>query len=154
MKSTYMDRNNKMQECKIVRLTTKEVLICKIEPIDMKKENMEEIALEDPYEIKSFMNPQSGDFNSTLIDWLQFCEDNVTVVDTFNVITVNTPSSELREHYEYILQRRAAIEENDTLRKIEKMQGLVNEGIESGQNDKDEYCLEDYMHMLTNKTLH
>jgi hypothetical protein len=134
-----------MQECKIVRLTTKEVLICKVAPVDMNKDNMEEIYLEDPYEIKSFMNPQSGDFNSTLIDWMQFCDDNVSVVDTFNIITVNNPSSELKEHYELILSRRQRVGENDTFRKVDRS---------VAETDHDEYSLDDYMHMLTNKTLH
>ena len=135
-----------MQECKIVRLTTKEVLICKVVPIDTNKENQEEILLQDPYEIKSFMNPQSGDFNSTLVDWLQFCDGNATVIDTFNIITVNNPSIELKEHYEYILERRAVIESNDAFTKIKNPQK---------ETDQEEYTLEDYMDMLnTSKTYH
>tara|TARA_Y100000389_G_scaffold90416_2_gene86990 strand:+ start:3593 stop:4000 length:408 start_codon:yes stop_codon:yes gene_type:complete len=135
-----------MQECKIVRLTTKEVLICKVVPIDTNKENQEEILLQDPYEIKSFMNPQSGDFNSTLVDWLQFCDSNTTVIDTFNIITVNNPSIELKEHYEYILERRAVIESDDAFTKIKNP---VKEP------DREEYTLEDYMDMLnTSKTYH
>ena len=59
-----------MLEYKVLRLMTKEIIICKLNNSDSETTNW--WSIEDPFEIKSFMNPNTGDFNSTLIDWLQF----------------------------------------------------------------------------------
>lgn len=143
MKSNYLVRKH-MHDFKIVRLSTKEVIICKT---NSKNASASSIILEDPFEIKSFMNPQTGDFNSTLIDWLQYSDDTIVEVAAYNVIAMNTPSPEIIDHYEMILRRKAAAANSE-----------LNETEGPGLEDVDEdheHTIEELMRMINgNKVYH
>ena len=65
-----MTNREENMEAKVLRLMTKEIIICKVQQPD----NTNFWIIEDPFEVRSFMNPNSGDYNSTLIDWLQFSQ--------------------------------------------------------------------------------
>ncbi len=133
-----------MQEPKIVRLTSKELLICKI---NSEKEDGE-VVMEDPFEIKSFMNPATGDFNSTLIDWLQFSDENFAVIDTFNIITVNSPDPNILSYYNELLERRNNVVES----KVEKLsKPTAKKEVET----IEDLSPEDYAMLLSsNKVIH
>ena len=126
-----------MQEYKIVRLTTKELIICKL----VAQENASEIIMENPYEVKSFLNPTNGEFNSTLVDWLQFSNEKFTTVDTFNVMTMNNPEPSLLSYYEELLEKKSSIDK----KRIEKVEP---------KNNQNEELLEDYVKLLSNNKVY
>lgn len=126
-----------MQEYKIVRLTTKELIICKL----VAQENASEIIMENPYEVKSFLNPTNGEFNSTLVDWLQFSNEKFTTVDTFNVMTMNNPEPSLLSYYEELLEKKSGIDK----KRIEKVEPKDNQ---------NEELLEDYVKLLANNKVY
>ena len=96
-----------MSEYKVLRLMTKEIIICKVNNSGPEPTNW--WTLEDPFEIKSFMNPNTGDFNSTLIDWLQFASSTETRISLNDILTVSDPDGEVLEHYISIVKTRMFI---------------------------------------------
>ena len=104
-----------MSEYKVLRLMTKEIIICKIDNSTVQSKHWWIIM--DPFEIKSFMNPQTGDYNSTLIDWLQYSSEDETKISLNDILTCSTPEEEVLEHYIEIIKRkkgRVGYQENDT----------------------------------------
>ena len=134
-----------MSEYKVLRLMTKEIIICKIDSSAALSKNWWVIL--DPFEIKSFMNPQTGDYNSTLIDWLQFSSEDETKISLNDVLTCSVPEEEVLEHYIAIIKRKkglAGYQEND-----------ANSLDELKQEKEPEVTFEDYMEILnTNKVYH
>lgn len=135
-----------MNDFKLLRLTTKEVIICKAYANEKDKNK---VVLHDPFEIKSFMNPSTGDFNSTLIDWLQYSSDSFVEIEAFNVLTISTPASDIINHYEMILKRREAMLE-DGADEINQTGAPAATDIE----EDEEYSIEDMMKMLGNNKVY
>ena len=137
-----------ISEYKVLRLMTKEIIICKVNNSAPEATNW--WTLEDPFEIKSFMNPNTGDFNSTLIDWLQFASSTETRISLNDILTVSDPDGEVLEHYISIVKRKRGIVEyqvkdaNEALEIVEKI-----------KSKEIEPSFEDYMEILnTNKVYH
>ena len=137
-----------MLEYKVLRLMTKEIIICKLNNSDSETTNW--WSIEDPFEIKSFMNPNTGDFNSTLIDWLQFSSSNETRISLNDILTVSDPDGEVLEHYISIVKRKKGIVEHQIKDNNEAL-----EIIEKLKSKELEPSFEDYMEILnTNKVYH
>lgn len=137
-----------MSEYKVLRLMTKEIIICKID--NSGPESTQWWIIEDPFEIKSFMNPNTGDFNSTLIDWLQFSSSTETKISLNDILTVSDPDGEVLEHYISIVKRKKGIVEYQV-----KDSGEALELVEKIKSKELEPSFEDYMEILnTNKVYH
>jgi hypothetical protein len=95
------------------------------------------------------MNPSTGDFNSTLIDWLQYSADSFVEIEAFNVLTISTPASDIVDHYEMILKRREALLE-DGAEEINQTSAPAATDIE----EDGEYSIEDMMKMLGNNKVY
>ncbi len=134
-----------MSHPKLLRLVTKEILICNVRTPENPEENF--WWLEDPFEIRSFMNGQSGDFNSTLVDWLQFSSNNETKICVSDVLTCNDPDPEVMNHYMNIVARK----KNETSRVD---MNIDKEEIVDDVNEP-EITFEDYIDILnSNKVFH
>jgi len=137
-----------ISEYKVLRLMTKEIIICKVNNSGPEATNW--WTLEDPFEIKSFMNPNTGDFNSTLIDWLQFASSTETRISLNDILTVSDPDGEVLEHYISIVKRKKGV--------VEYQVKDANEALEIVEKIKSkelEPSFEDYMEILnTNKVYH
>jgi len=132
-----------MSHPKLLRLVTKEILICNVRTPENPEENFWWI--EDPFEIRSFMNGQNGDFNSTLVDWLQFSSNCETKICISDVLTCNDPDPEVMSHYINIVTRKKNDLSLGTV-KEEKITEIVNE---------PEVTYEDYIDILnSNKVYH
>jgi hypothetical protein len=136
-------------EYKLIKLITKENIITQVAPEEIEGKGY--IIFHNPYEIKSFINPQNGEFSTTLIDWLTFSTDNFTKVALNDIITVNEPNEDLVDHYQMILNNRNFNEQTD------KEVGTAP--LENGVSiDKPEESLqEDFLEMLikqSNRTIH
>ena len=145
-----IDKEANMSEPKILRLMTKEIIICTIKMSDT--ENPNYWIVEDPFEIRTFMNPSNGDFNSTLVDWLQFTSDCETKLCVTDVLTCNTPDGEILEHYLRIVQ----IKKNDKILKSQSKQNIpldIHNKVKSSR--ESEIKFDDYMEILnSNKVYH
>ena len=136
-------------EYKLIKLITKENIITQITPEEIEGKGY--IIFHNPYEIKSFMNPQNGEFSTTLIDWLNFSTDNFTKVALNDIITVNEPSKDLVDHYQMILNNKkfqTQIEEEVDTAPVENSVSL---------DETEEYSQDDFLEMLvkrSNKTIH
>jgi len=134
-----------MSEYKVLRLMTKEIIICKIDNSAVQSKHWWIIM--DPFEIKSFMNPQTGDCNSTLIDWLQYSSEDETKISLNDILTCSTPEEEVLEHYIEIIKRkkgRVGYQEND-----------ANPLDVLKSDNEPEVTFEDYMEILNiNKVYH
>ncbi len=145
MKLTCMTEEENMSHPKLLRLVTKEILICNVRTPENPEENF--WWLEDPFEIRSFMNGQSGDFNSTLVDWLQFSSNNETKICVSDVLTCNDPDPEVMNHYMNIVARK----KNETSRVD---MNIDKEEIVDDVNEP-EITFEDYIDILnSNKVFH
>ena len=137
-----------ISEYKVLRLMTKEIIICKVDNSGPEAKNW--WTLEDPFEIKSFMNPNTGDFNSTLIDWLQFASSTETRISLNDILTVSDPDGEVLEHYISIVKRKKGIVEYQVKEGKEAL-----ELVEKLKSKEIEPSFEDYMEILnTNKVYH
>tara|TARA_B100000768_G_C11259921_1_gene368287 strand:+ start:187 stop:609 length:423 start_codon:yes stop_codon:yes gene_type:complete len=140
-----MTEEENMSHPKLLRLVTKEILICNVRTPENPEENF--WWLEDPFEIRSFMNGQSGDFNSTLVDWLQFSSNNETKICVSDVLTCNDPDPEVMNHYMNIVARK----KNETSRVD---MNIDKEEIVDDVNEP-EITFEDYIDILnSNKVFH
>ena len=140
-----------ISEYKVLRLMTKEIIICKVNNSGPEATNW--WTLEDPFEIKSFMNPNTGDFNSTLIDWLQFASSTETKISLNDILTVSDPDGEVLDHYVSIVKRKRGIVEYQVKEGKEALE-LVEKLKSTGSNEP-EVTFEDYMEILnTNKVYH
>lgn len=136
-------------EYKLIKLITKENIITQINPQDA--EGRGYLTLHNPYEIKSFLNPQNGEFSTTLIDWLNFSTDDFTKVAVNDIITVNEPNQDLVDHYQMILNNK-------------KFQQDIAEEVDTSPADgsvsldeTEEISQDDFLEMLvkhSNKTIH
>jgi hypothetical protein len=138
-------------EYKLIKLITKENIITQINPQD--SEGRAYLTLHNTYEIKSFLNPQNGEFSTTLIDWLNFSTDDFTKVAVNDIITVNEPNQDLVDHYQMILNNK-------------KFQDDINEEVDTASTPADgsvsldeteEISQDDFLEMLvkhSNKTIH
>ncbi len=136
-------------EYKLIKLITKENIITQITPEEIEGKGY--IIFHNPYEIKSFMNPQNGEFSTTLIDWLNFSTDNFTKVALNDIITVNEPSKDLVDHYQMILNNKkfqTQMEKEVDTSPVENSVSL---------DETEEYSQDDFLEMLvkhSNKTIH
>ena len=136
-------------EYKLIKLITKENIITQITPEEIEGKGY--IIFHNPYEIKSFMNPQNGEFSTTLIDWLNFSVDTFTKVALNDIITVNEPNKDLVDHYMMILNNKKfnqQIDEEVDTAPIENSVSL---------DESEELSQEDFLDMLikrSNKTVH
>ena len=138
----------KLSQIKILRLMTKEVIICKIQPTE--KENQNYWILEDPFEIRSYMNAQTGDLNSTLMDWLQFSSETETKICVTDVLTCNSPEEEVLEHYIAVVKRKKS-EVSAEIHERKEVMDLVKKL----KNTKEsEITFDDYMDMLNNNKVY
>lgn len=139
-----MTNREENMEAKVLRLMTKEIIICKVQQPD----NTNFWIIEDPFEIRSFMNPNSGDYNSTLIDWLQFSSENETKIAVADILTCNVPEGEVLEHYLAIVKRKkigTEIVKDEALDLIDKVKDAKDPDV----------TFEDYMEILNgNKVFH
>lgn len=138
----------KLSQIKVLRLMTKEIIICGITPTE--KENQNYWMLEDPFEIRSFMNAQSGDLNSTLMDWLQYTSETETKICVSDVLTCNSPEEEVLEHYLAVVKRKKNEASMDLHEKKEVMD--IVEKIRSKK--EPDITLDDYMDILNNNKVY
>ena len=145
-----IDKESTMSEPKILRLMTKEVIICSIKTPETPDDNY--WILEDPFEIRSYMNPNNGDFNSTLVDWLQFTSEMQTKIGVCDVLTCNSPDGEVLEHYLNIVGRKktdrsmsvSTISTKNPLDIVEKVK----------KAEDSEVTFDDYMEILNNNKVY
>ena len=136
-------------EYKLIKLITKENIITQVAPEEIEGKGY--IIFHNPYEIKSFMNPQNGEFSTTLIDWLNFSTDNFTKVALNDIITVNEPSKDLVDHYQMILNNKkfqTQMEKEVDTSPVENSVSL---------DETEEYSQDDFLEMLvkhSNKIIH
>ena len=139
-----MTNREENMEAKVLRLMTKEIIICKVQQPD----NTNFWIIEDPFEIRSFMNPNSGDYNSTLIDWLQFSSENETKIAVADILTCNVTEGEVLEHYLAIVKRKnigTEIVKDEALDLINKVKDAKDPDV----------TFEDYMEILNgNQVFH
>lgn len=136
-------------EYKLIKLITKENIITQINP--QESEGRSYLTLHNPYEIKSFLNPQNGEFSTTLIDWLNFSTDTFTKVAVNNIITVNEPNKDLVDHYQMILNNKRFNEQID-----ENVETAPDENSVS-LDETEEHSQDDFLEMLvkhSNRTIH
>jgi len=136
-------------EYKLIKLITKENIITQVIPEEI--EGKSYIIFHNPYEIKSFINPQNGEFSTTLIDWLTFSTDNFTKVALNDIITVNEPNKDLVDHYQMILNNRNFNEQ------IDKEVGTAPLENSVSIDESEEPLQEDFLEMLikqSNRTIH
>ena len=127
-----------MSTPKIIRITTKEIIITNIRE---DREGANYWIFENPFEIKSFLNPSNGELSSTLVDWLQFSCDDETRISLNDIISCNDPDGSVLDHYISIINRK----KHDSSLGLEKNE-IANE---------PEVTFEDYMEILnTNKVYH
>jgi len=136
-------------EYKLIKLITKENIITQITPEEIEGKGY--IIFHNPYEIKSFINPQNGEFSTTLIDWLNFSRDNFTKVALNDIITVNEPHKDLVDHYQMILNNKNFNEQ------IDKEVGTAPPENSVSIDEPEEPSQEDFLEMLikqSNRTIH
>lgn len=136
-------------EYKLIKLITKENIITQVIPEEI--EGKSYIIFHNPYEIKSFINPQNGEFSTTLIDWLTFSTENFTKVALNDIITVNEPNKDLVDHYQMILNNRNFNEQ------IDKEVGTAPLENSVSIDESEEPLQEDFLEMLikqSNRTIH
>jgi len=136
-------------EYKLIKLITKENIITQVIPEEIEGKGY--IIFHNPYEIKSFINPQNGEFSTTLIDWLTFSTDNFTKVALNDIITVNEPNKDLVDHYQMILNNRNFNEQ------IDKEVGTAPLENSVSIDESEEPLQEDFLEMLikqSNRTIH
>lgn len=136
-------------EYKLIKLITKENIITQINPQEL--EGRAYLTLHNPYEIKSFLNPQNGEFSTTLIDWLNFSTDNFTKVAINDIITVNEPNKDLVDHYQMILNNKRFHEQID-----ENVETAPDENSVS-LDETEEHSQDNFLEMLvkySNRTIH
>lgn len=136
-------------EYKLIKLITKENIITQINPQEL--EGRAYLTLHNPYEIKSFLNPQNGEFSTTLIDWLNFSTDNFTKVAINDIITVNEPNKDLVDHYQMILNNKRFNEQID-----ENVETAPDENSVS-LDETEEHSQDNFLEMLvkySNRTIH
>lgn len=143
-----IDKEQDLSQIKLLRLMTKEIVICSVRVPEDASENY--WMLEDPFEIRSFMNSQTGDFNSTLLDWLQFTSETETKICVSDVLTCNSPESGVLEHYLELIKRKRT---DNTISAHEKNEAL--EIIEKIKNTREsEVSFDDYMDILNNNKVY
>jgi len=136
-------------EYKLIKLVTKENIITQINPQDSGSRGY--ITIHDPYEIKSFLNPQNGQFSTTLVDWLNFSTETFTKISVNDIITVNEPNKDLVDHYQMILDNKRFNEQID-----ENVETASDEDSVS-LDETEEHSQDDFLEMLvnhSNKTIH
>lgn len=139
-----IDKEYNLTQIKLLRLMTNEIIICSVRIPENDSDNY--WMIEDPFEIRSYMNGQSGDFNSTLIDWLQFSSETETKLCITDVLTCNTPEGEVLEHYMNIVRRkkinagihdkRESLEIVDTIKKSKDSEITFDDYIDMLNNNK------------------
>lgn len=138
-------------EYKLIKLITKENIITQINPHDA--EGRAYLTLHNPYEIKSFLNPQNGEFSTTLIDWLNFSTDDFTKVAVNDIITVNEPNQDLVDHYQMILNNKKF--QNDIDEEVDTAPAPTDGSV--SLDETEEISQDDFLEMLvkhSNKTIH
>jgi len=136
-------------EYKLIKLVTKENIITQINPQDSGSRGY--ITIHDPYAIKSFLNPQNGQFSTTLVDWLNFSTETFTKISVNDIITVNEPNKDLVDHYQMILDNKRFNEQID-----ENVETASDEDSVS-LDETEEHSQDDFLEMLvnhSNKTIH
>ena len=143
-----INKEQDLSQIKLLRLMTKETIICSVRVPEDASENY--WMLEDPFEIRSFMNGQSGDFNSTLLDWLQFTSETETKICVSDVLTCNSPEGEVLEHYMNIVRRK----KNDINEELHEKRTSLEIVDTINSSKEPEVTFDDYMDILNNNKVY